>query len=123
MATMQIVESLMYARNAGADLSTKLHYLAKIDTDGDIVLAGDGEQVFGTIYEAATENNPVTLQFGGLGKCILAATVAAGAKMASDSDGKGVTATTGEYAFGICLEGGDAGNIATFAFIPGGRVA
>jgi hypothetical protein len=124
MATEKYVESLSYARNAGADLSEKLHYLAKIDTDDDVVLAGDGEAVLGVIWEAAEENDPVTVQFGGIAKVYAGATFNAGVKVASNGSGQAVLASTGEFAFGIALESADAiGQIVSVALVPQGRVA
>lgn len=123
MAFNKVVEGLTHARNAGADLSEKLHYLAHVDTDGDIVLAGDGEHVIGAIIEAAAVDLPVTVQFGGIAKVILGATVASGARVASDADGKAITATSAEFEFGTCLEGGDSGDIVPVAIIPGRAAA
>lgn len=123
MATMKYVESLSYARNAGADLSEKLNFFAKVDTDGDIVLAGDGEAVLGTIYEAAIENKPVTVQFGGIGKVIAAESITAGAIIASDNAGKAVAAAAGDFVVGIALTGADAGDVLSFAFVSGRRHA
>lgn len=123
MSFNKIVEGLTHARNAGADLSGNLHYLAHVDTDGDIVLAGDGEHVIGVIIEAAAQDSPVTVQFGGIAKVILGATVASGARVASDSAGKAVTATSTEFEFGTCLEGGVSGDIVSVALIPGRAAA
>lgn len=123
MAFEQVPEMLEYARNAGADLSAKLFYLAKIDTDGDVVLAGDGEAVAGVIREAAVADKPVTIQFGGIAKVIAAASFNPGTKLASDGNGKAVTATSGEYCFGIALTAGADGTIVSVLLTPMGRVA
>lgn len=109
---------LSWAQNAGADLSAKLYYCAKVDTDGDIVLAGSGEKVFGIIAETAIENRPVTVQFGGVCKVIAGATVAAGARVMSDGNGKAITATATNHSFGIALNGADADEIFSVAMIP-----
>lgn len=125
MATQKIHEALLYARNAGADLSGKLNYFAKIDTDGDIVLAGDGEAVAGNITEAAAENSPVTVQFGGIGKVICAEAITPGARIASDADGKAVVAAVNDFEAGTAL--GDAastaGDVISFIWLPGRRSA
>jgi hypothetical protein len=123
MAFTKIHESLVYARDAGADLSTNLHYFAKVDTDGDIVLAGDGEAALGTIIEAAVENSPVTVQFGGIGKVIAGGAVTAGNIIASDGDGKAVAAAVGDFVVGIALSDADASDIFSFAFVSGRRHA
>ena len=123
MAFSKSHESLVYARNAGADLSAKLHYFAHVDTDGDIVLAGDGEHILGTIIEAAAENYPVTVQFGGIGKVIAGGAVVAGERVASDSAGKAVAAAVGDFEVGTALASADAGDVFSFAFLPGRRHA
>lgn len=88
------------AKMAGADLSEKVHYLAKIDTDGDIILATNQGMVYGIITEGAEENYPVTVQVKGLGKCIAGAAITAGASLMSNGDGKAVT-NSGGIIFGI----------------------
>ena len=113
----------LYARNAGADLSAKLHFLAHVDTDGDIVLAGDGEHVLGVIVEGAVANAPVTVQFGGIAKCVLGGTVASGARVASDAAGETVAAAVTEYEFGTCLVGGVDGDVVPVALLPGRAAA
>lgn len=119
MAITKYDEAWTYARNAGADLSEKLHFFAHIDTDGDIVLAGAGEHVAGVITEAAAENKPVTIAFGAIGKVIAGASIAAGARIASDGDGKAVTASSGNFEVGTAITAADAGDVVSFLFIPG----
>ena len=116
-------EGMYYARNAGADLSAKLFHLAKIDTDSDIILAGDGDACAGVITEAAVADKPVTIQYGGIAKVICGGTIAAGAKVASDGNGQGVLATTGEFAIGMALEAGASGRIIAVMLREYGRVA
>ena len=125
MSFNKIVEGLTHARNAGADLSAKLHYFAHVDADGDIVLAGDGEHVAGVIIEAAAQDKPVTFQFGGIGKVICAEAITPGVRIASDSAGKAVIAAVGDFEVGTAL--GDAasaaGDLISFLFLPGRRHA
>ncbi len=123
MATSQIHETLLYACNAGADLSGKLHYFAKIASDGDIELAGDGGAILGTIVEAAAENSSVTVQFGGVGKAIAAESITAGARIASDINGKAVAAAVGDFEIGTALTAADANDVFSFVFLPGRRHA
>lgn len=108
-----------YARNAGADLSGSLNLASHVDTDGDVVLAGAGEHVLGFITEAAVADKPATIQFAGIAKAICGATVAAGARVASDGAGKVVTATTGDFEIGTALEGGDAEEVIPVVMLPG----
>ena len=110
-----------YARNAGADLTDKVNYLAKVDSDGDLILATAGSVVLGVILEDAEENKPATVQWGGIGKVILAEAVsAAGVTLASDNSGLAVLAdTAGDYAFGVALTTGEIGEVIPFYFIHG----
>lgn len=124
MAYEMVPESFEVAQNAGADLSGKLFHIAKVDTDGDIVLAGDGQAALGVIREAAAENKPVTVQYGGIAKVIAAATFDAGVLVASDGNGQAVLATTGEYAIGMAMEACEGANqIVSVRLGPYGRVA
>lgn len=125
MTISKVVEGFTYARNAGADLSEKLHYFAKIDTDGDIVLCGDGGAVAGVIIEAAAENKPVTIAFGAIGKVICAEAITPGAILASDTDGKAVAAAAGDWVAGIAINGAasSAGDLVPFIFLSGRRHA
>ena len=113
---------LNYARNAGADLSDKLYYLAKVDTDGDIILASAGtDSVLGAISETAAQDHPVTVQFGGIAKVIAGAAITAGARVTSDGNGKAVSTTTaGDRVCGIALwAAGAANEIIPVALVPG----
>lgn len=121
MAFEQVIEGLEYAQNAGADLSAKLYYLCKIDTDGDIILAAAGtDHVFGVIREGNTADKPVTVQFGGIGKVIAGGTIVAGDRLTADANGKAVATTTaGNKVIGVALMSASANEIFSFAFQPG----
>lgn len=121
MATSKMHEAFTYARNAGADLSDKLHYFAKIDTDGDLVLCGDGQAVAGVIHEACAQDEVASIYFGAIGKVITAEQITAGAILASDGSGKAVAAAVGDYVAGIALETTAAGGLVPFIFASGRR--
>src|ERR1044072_2616129 len=108
MAHEQVPEMFEYAQNAGADLSGKLFYCVKVDTDEDIILAGAGEACLGIIREAAVQDKPVTVQYGGIAKVIAGAAFNAGVLLAADSGGKVQLATTGQYAIGMALQAAGA---------------
>jgi hypothetical protein len=120
MAINKIHESFLYARNAGADLSAKVNYLAKIDTDGDLILSTAGVGL-GCIIEGAPENSPATVQFAGIGKAIVGSGgVSAGARVTSDGSGQLVAAgSAGNQVLGIALETVAQGAIASFIFQNG----
>lgn len=112
---------LSYARNAGADLSEKCFYWAKVDSDGDIILATAGAAALGVIIEADVENSPVTVMFGGIVKAIVGASpIAAGATVGPGSGGTTVAVTSGAAGCsGIALEAGDTDAIISIALTAG----
>lgn len=120
MAIQQVIESQLYARNAGADLSAKLHYLGHVDTDGDIVLAGAGDVSIGSIFEAAAANKPVTVQTGGIMKVLIGTGgITAGVGVKPEAGGTGVAGTAaGSINVGIALESGAAGTVVSVLHYP-----
>lgn len=124
MAYEMVPEMFEIAQAAGADLSAKLYFLAKVDTSGNIVLAGDGEAALGVIREAAGSGKPVTVLTGGVAKVSAGGSFNAGVMVASDANGQAVLATTGEYSIGMALEAsGGANEIVSVRLGPYGRVA
>ena len=110
MATVN--HELMVTLPAAADYSTTGQYrFVTVNTDGEAALiASAGVDAIGVL-----SNNPGSKQagrvvFGGKTKVILGATVAAGAKVATDNAGRAVTAS-GNHVLGKCLKGGDIGEI------------
>ena len=100
------------SKNAGADLSEKLFFLAHMDTDGDLVLAGAGEAVYGVIVEPGAANEPVTVQVSGLAKAIAGGSITAGQPIEADGDGKAAAASgAGSNTFGIARNSADAGDM------------
>lgn len=106
------------ARNAATDLSAKVHYLAKIDSNGKLALgAAQADGVLGNIIEGAVADKPATVQYGGQGKAIAGGSITAGAFLTCDSNGKAVATTTGTHrVFGIALEAAAANEIVPFVF-------
>ena len=123
MAFNKIVEGLTHAAPANVDLSEKLHYFAKIASDGDIDLAGDGTTVAGVIVEAAALGKPATIQFGGIGKVIAAEAIDENARLASDSAGKAVNAAAGDFEVGTAVAAAASGELCSFIFASGRRHA
>lgn len=95
---------------AGADLSTKNHYLAKVDTSAEnqLVLAGAGELVAGVIGNKPAAGEPVELDVGIILQVVAGAAVSVGDELTPDSAGKAVTAVTGNRTFGQALEAATA---------------
>lgn len=120
MSTQKFHESLLYPRNAGEDLSSSLFYLAHVDTDGDIVLAGAGDVAIGSIFEAAASGYPVTVQTGGIMKVIVGTGgLTAGQGVKPEAGGAGVNgATAGDINVGIALQTGAVGEIISVLHYP-----
>ncbi len=109
----------LWSVNAGADLTGKLFYLAKLDSSGNIVTATLGSTVLGPIIEEATSGNPATVQMSGIGKVILATGLAVNTRIASDAAGKAIAAVTDDFEIGTLLVGGSTGDIVPFMIATG----
>ncbi len=96
---------------AGVDFSQAQHRFIDIDAAGKAVLAGAGGRVV-----AALENNPALdvpaslMTSGSVAKVQASAAVALGADVASDADGKAITAVSGDFVVGTCVEAAGAPN-------------
>ncbi len=123
MAFSKSMDGGDYAALATSDLSAKLFFLAKIDSNAKIDLAGDGGAVAGVIIEGAVAGFPATIQTHGIAKVICAETIAAGARVASDASGKLVAAAVGDFEVGTALTGGDANDIIPVLLQSGRRHA
>ena len=78
-----------------------------------------GELVLGAIESVAVAGERVRIITRG--ECYLpaGATIAAGAKVQTDANGKPITAASGDSVCGRCLSGGDAGDFVTIDLQPG----
>lgn len=125
MAISKIAEAFTHSAVAASDLSEKLHYLAKIDTNGKLDIAADGGAVAGVIIEGAALGSPATVAFGAVLKAICAEAITPGAELASDTNGKLVAAAAGDWIVGIAVNtaASDAGDIVPFIAASGRRHA
>lgn len=89
---------------AAADLSAKLHHLAKIDASGEVAVAGAGELAVGTIGNKPLAGEPVELDVGVIVPVVAGAAVASGAEVAADANGRAVTATVAARVFGVAID-------------------
>lgn len=121
MAWEQVSEAHEWAQNAGADLSEKLHYIARMGSDGDIELgAAASDKLLGVIRETNVADHPVTVQFGGVGKVIAGGTVTPGDLITSDGNGKGIaTTSSGNRIIGIAMTAADSNDIFSVMLSPG----
>ena len=125
MAISKIDAAWTYAASAAADLSEKLHYFAKIDSNGKIAVCGDGEDIAGVIIETAVADKAATIAFGAINKVICAEAITPGARLASDTNGKAVAAAVGDFEAGTAINtaASVAGEVVPFLNIPGRRHA
>jgi hypothetical protein len=119
MATEQ--PGLKISLDAAADLSAKQFYGLKVDANGRAAVAGAGELCIGIL-----QNDPDALGRAasittlGPSKGVAGAAVAAGAEVATDANGKLITAVAADRVVGTCLEAALAdGDIVTFYVNPG----
>lgn len=105
---------------AAADLSTKQYYAVVVNSSGQAALGGDDGEFFGILQDKpAAAGRAACVAVGGASRCVFGGTVAKGALVNVDSAGKIVTIATGDnHAAGVCLVGGDAGEIGTIEIRP-----
>lgn len=112
---------------AGEDLSDKQNYFVVMDsTANTVVLAGAGENAVGVNTEnaASGEVTGVMMESGSLIEVVSGAAVAVGAKVASDANGRAITATAGAEVLGEVLEAATAADeLITMIWRPNGILA
>ena len=94
---------------AGSDLSAKQYYCGKVSS-GVLALAGAGEDCDGIIQNKPIAAEPGELCNFGVTKVIAGAAISVDANLTPDTNGKAVTATTGDVIFGKALEAATAAN-------------
>lgn len=110
MATEEILRNHSFP--AGADLSAAQFLFVKLNSSGQIILAGAGEDAIGILQDKpAAAGRAGAVGVRGRSKVVFGGTVAIGAYVTSDAAGKAVTAGSGEKTLGICVEGGAADTI------------
>lgn len=105
---------LVWAAEAGEDLSGALFTFATFHADGKIYQANNGEVVFGVIVEGAAAGSPVSIQMDGVAKVILGATLDAGTEIMSDNSGAAVQRVPSPndlFSAGRLIKGGVSGEI------------
>lgn len=91
---------------SGADLTDKQFHVVKMQTTGTIALASvAGEQCIGAIQNEPSASGSVgRVRINGVGKVVVGAAVEEGAELATNTSGRLVTASSGDYVHGIALE-------------------
>ena len=113
-------EPCIYGFEAGASLTGKEHTFLKFGaSEKELISAAAGEKAIGVLasgnrvvgseINSGDEIEAAILGGGALLK--LAGTVSAGDSIASNADGEGVVATTGQWSAAIAMKDGVAGDI------------
>lgn len=125
MATEQKVQTITLV--AAADLSAKQYCHIKVDSNGKAAVAAAGEFAIGILQNNPGAGQAATVAYSGVSKVLAGGTVAAGATVKSDSNGKAADAMeantntsdaggvtdplVGSHVSGIALESAVAGDI------------
>lgn len=109
---------------AAGDLSTKQYYALAVNDVGRVAVAGDGVSAVGILCNKPTAIDDVAaIAYDGKVKAIAGATFNAGVELASNAEGKLITATSGERILGIAVEPGVDNRIVTVLLKSFGRIA
>lgn len=95
---------------AKVDLTGARFLAVKRDTDGLMIKAGAGEKALGILQDAVDVNEIGAITVAGVSYCVFGATVAVGAEVEVDANGKLIPLAAGK-SIGICEVGGDADEI------------
>ncbi len=109
-------------RRTTADMSSSAWFLVKLSGEDDLAAAGAGELAIGALTNDVADGSSTAVylpvQIGGIIKAICGGACAVGALAMSDGSGEAVTATDGNYAFGIALGAYVDGEIGAFLWAP-----
>lgn len=108
---------------AGADLSAKQFTFVKLDTNAEVVPAGNGEQAFGICLVGALEDNVATVVVQGKTMVKCGGTVTAGGAVGIDAGSLAVNAASTDIIMGYATEAGVNNQIIAIELIQGGNAA
>ena len=122
-----INDSPVITGKAAAAIENGAFLAAKFDENGNIVLAGAGDNALGLLIATTPENvaagEDVTVQIKDIGLWRTGGAVAAGAELTPDANGAAVTAEEGEYVAAIALEAATAaGQVIKVQIVKSGKV-
>ena len=95
-----------------ADMSSSQFTFVKVGAaDFKVAACGDGEKAVGILQDKpAADGRAGNVRISGTSKVVAGAAIALGAEVASDANGKCVTAASGDYILGVALEAAGAAN-------------
>ena len=97
---------------AGADLSSSQYHAVKVDATANQVVAAAAGEGFGIVQTAPISGDECEVAMvGGGALAKLGGTVAYGAELAADANGKFVTAASTDVVLGIALAAGVADDV------------
>ena len=120
---MQPYNPDILTRQTNANRPSKEWFLVKAVGDDDMDLAGAGQLCIGALTNDVADGSAgvtkyLPVQIGGVIKVISGGSITAGTLAMSDGSGEAVTATDGNYAFGIALGTYADGEIGSFLWAP-----
>jgi hypothetical protein len=106
-----------------ANLASSKWFLVALSSGGaDLDVCGAGALAIGALTDVVggsnTDTKYVDVQVGGVIKVIAGAALTDGTLVMSDASGEATTATTGNYAIGICLQDAADGELASVLWAP-----
>jgi hypothetical protein len=103
-----------------ADMSAKQYFIMKASA-GKAAVAGAGQQPIGILQDdPAADGRAGCIGIDGISKVVAGAAISAGAYVASDANGKAVTAASGDIAVGIAVTAASAdGDVISVQLMPG----
>lgn len=83
------------SKNAGADLSAHQFKAVKLDSNGNVVLCGNGELGLGVLQNNPGNGQTATVRISGVSKMVASGVIGAGVAIGSDANGKAKAAVAG----------------------------
>jgi hypothetical protein len=100
MATFANIQNRVEGYLAGADLSAKQYTFVTSDGD-EVTTTGAGEAATGVLWNDPESGRAASVVRGGEPMVYAGAAIAVGAEIASDADGKAVTAVSTDVILGV----------------------
>lgn len=121
MATEQNLQC--YTLPAAADLSAKQYHFVVVNSQGQVAACTAGAQADGVLQDKPAAGQAANVAHSGITKIVYGGTVTAGADLASDSNGRAVTASSpGAAILGVAIEGGTSGTVGSMLLRNAGYI-
>lgn len=118
------IPGFSFTRDADADLTTKQFFCVKAAAGGEIALSGDGEAILGILQNDPNTGEAGNVMSAGISKAVAGAAITEGDLIASDANGKIITAASADRTIGQALDAASAdGDIIEVLLGSFGRIA